>query len=76
MTRVTVSVSASSFVANMALKQNAINHAYEFPEAAEVVHKSFYVDDCLTGASDSKSALLLQQQLTTMFSSGGFVLQK
>ena len=76
MMRVTFGVSASSFAANMALKQNAINHAHEFPEAAEVVHRSFYVDDCLTGASDSKSALLLQQQLTTLFSRGGFVLRK
>ena len=76
MTQVTFGVSVSSFAANMALKQNAINHAYEFPKAAEVVHISFYVDDCLTGASDSKSALLLQQQLTTLFSCGGFVLRK
>ena len=76
MTRVTFGVSASSFAANMALKQNAINHSHEFPMAAEVVHKSFYVDDCLTGASDAKSALLLQQQLTTLFSHGGFVLRK
>ena len=44
--------------------------------AAEVVHKSFYVDDCFTGAADSKSALILQQQLTELFSRGGFVLRK
>ena len=44
--------------------------------AAEVVHKSFYVNDCLTGASDSKSVLLLQQQLTALFSCDGFVLRK
>ena len=39
----------------------------------KVVHKSFYVDDCLTGATDTNSALLLQQQLTEIF---GFVLRK
>ena len=76
MTRVTFGVSASSFAANMAVRQNAIDIAHEFPLAAEVVNKSFYVDNCLTGATDSESALLLQQQLTELFARGGFVLRK
>ena len=53
MTRVTFGVSASSFAANMAVKQNALDYAHDYPMAAEVVHKSFYVNDCLTGAADS-----------------------
>ena len=69
-------VSASSFAANIAVKQNAIDYSHEYPTAAEVIHKSFYVDDCLTGAADTNSALLLQQQLTELFSRGGFVLRK
>ena len=44
MTRVTFGVSASSFAANMAVKQNATDHASEFPNAAKVVERSFYVD--------------------------------
>ena len=32
-----------------AVKRNAIDHATEFPQAANVVNTSFYVDDCLTG---------------------------
>ena len=44
-TRVTFGVSASSFTANMVVKQNAIDYSHEFPLAAEVVHKSFYIDD-------------------------------
>ena len=64
MTLVTFGVSASSFVANMSVKQNAIDYSHEYPMAAEVVKKAFYVDDCLTGATDSKSALTLQQQLS------------
>ena len=46
MTRVTFGVSASSFAANMAVWQNAIDHAHEYPLAARVVEKPFYVDDC------------------------------
>ena len=76
MTRVTFGVSASSFAANMAVKQNAVEHAQEFPLAVDVVQKCFYVDDCLTGADDLNSALILQQQLSELFSRGGFTLRK
>ena len=59
MTRITFGVSASSFAANMSVKQNADDHALEYPLAAEVVHKSFYVDDCLTGADTTQDAIQL-----------------
>ena len=48
MTRVTFGVFASSFLANMCVKQNASDLAHEFPLAVEAVEKSFYVDDGLT----------------------------
>ncbi len=60
MTRVTFGVSASSFAANMAVKQNAVEHAVEFPLAAKRVHTSFYVDDGLTGADSVQEAIELQ----------------
>ena len=49
MTQVTFGVSASSFTANMAVKQNAIDYSHEFPLAAEVVHRiPFYtVEQCV-----------------------------
>ena len=49
MTRVTFGVSSSSFVANMAVRQNAEDNQTKFPLAARVVEQCFYVDDCLTG---------------------------
>lgn len=75
MTQVTLRV-PSSFAANMAVRQNAIDYAQKFPLAAEIVQKCFYVDDCLTGADNLQSALSLQQQLMDLFSHGGFVLKK
>ena len=48
MTRVTFGVSASSFAANMAVKQNARDYDMEYPLAAKSVNTSFYVDDGLT----------------------------
>ena len=63
MTRVTFGVAASSFAANMSIKQNALDFAHEFPLAAKVVDESFYVDDCLTGADTVEEAIELQTQL-------------
>ena len=76
MTRVTFGVSASSFAANMAVKQNAIDFTLEYPKAAIAVEKSFYVDDGLTGADTIEEAIDLQRQLQDLFTRGGFLLRK
>ena len=76
MTRVTFGVSSSAFIANMCIKQNAIDHASQFPQAAEAVHSSFYVDDGLTGADSVEQAIELHNQLQMLFDAGGFLLRK
>ena len=76
MTRVTFGVSASSFAANMSVKQNSQDFALEFPQAASAVETSFYVDDGLTGADSVEEAIQLQKQLQELFSRGGFLLRK
>ena len=76
MTRVTFGVAASSYAANMAVKQNAEDFALEFPAAAKAVKQSFYVDDGLTGADSVEAAAELQRQLQQLFAQGGFILRK
>lgn len=76
MTRVTFGVSASSFAANMAVKQNALDHSMDFPLAAAAVEKSFYVDDGLSGADSVDHAIELYSQLQGLFGKGGFLLRK
>ena len=76
MTRVTFGVSASSFVANMSVKHNALDNDLEFPKAANAVETSFYVDHCLTGADSVEEAMDLYQQLLDLFAKGGFFLRK
>ena len=76
MTRVTFGVSASSFDANMCVKQNAMDFATKYPLAAKAVEESFYVDDCLTGADNVELAIKLQQELQCLLSHGGFLLRK
>ena len=62
MTRVTFGVSSSSFVANMCVKQNALDFDMEHPNAAKVVTESFYVDDCLTGSDSPEGAVELHHE--------------
>ena len=76
MKRVTFGVAASSFAANMSVKQNAINLSSQFPLAAAAVDDSFNVDDCLCGADTVSDAIELQSQLQEMFEQGGFTLRK
>ena len=76
MTRVTFGVSASSFVANMCVKQNAIDFISKYPFATRVVDESFYVDDGLTGADSVDKAIEVHNQLQSLFSEGGFLLHK
>ena len=76
MTRVTFGVASSSYAANMAVEQNAVDLAHEFTKAANAVYNSFYVDDGLTGADSVEEAIKLQKELQTMFDRGGFTLSK
>ena len=69
-------VSASSFVANMSVKQNAADLAHKYPLIAQAIDESFYVDDGLTGADSTEEAVELQKQLQNPFSQGSFLLRK
>ena len=62
MTRITFGVSASSFIANMCVKQNA-----QLPFLwLQRLYDSFYVDDGLTGADSSDEVIQLQNELQTL----------
>ena len=76
MTRITFGIAASSFAANMCVKQNASDFAQQYPLAAKAVDKSFYVDDGLAGADSAEETIDLQDQLQKLFGQGGFLLRK
>ena len=76
MTTLMFGVAASSFAANMTLKQNAINHRESHPKANQVVVGSFDVHDGLTGAESVEEAIKLRTELQELFRLGGFTLRK
>ena len=69
-------VSASSFIANMCVKQNAIDFESQHPRAAKQVEMSFFVDDYLGGADSQQEAMKLQGEMHSLFLKGGFLLHK
>ena len=76
MTRLTFGVSASSFAANVEMKQNALQNVDTHPQAAQAVLTSFYVDNRLTSANSIEEAVRLHKELQELFALGGFVLHK
>ena len=62
--------------ASKALLQVAEDHKSEFPEAAQVVQQSFYVDDCLIGANSLPEAKQLRSDLNSLLSLACFTLRK
>ena len=63
MTQLTFGVSAASYAANMALRQNALDHSGSHRQAAQAALKSFYVDDGLLGADTDHGAVRLRREL-------------
>ena len=76
MTRVTLGVSSSSFIANMCVKRNAADFTHKYPLASKIVDDSFYVDDCLAGADSVEEGSEVQRQLQALFSEAKFLLRK
>jgi len=54
---VTYGETCSAFLAIRSLHQAARDLSYQFPEAAEVIMRNFYVDDLLTGGNDINKLL-------------------
>ena len=76
MCRVTFGVTCSPFLASSVLLQVARDHSQEYPRAAEAVRKSFYVDDCLTGAATVEEAASLREELNALLARACMLLRK
>ena len=66
--RVTFGIICSLFLATQVLRQVALDYQAEFPTAADIINSTFYVDDCLTGASTVEEAVHIQEDLNALLS--------
>ena len=76
MTRLIFGVTYSLFLASSVLYQVADDYQEEYPLAAAVVHSTFYVDDCLTGALSLSEALHHRTEINSLLCKAGMTLCK
>lgn len=76
LTTVIFGMASEPHCAVRAMVQCARDQREDFPHAAQVIQKDFYMDDCITGASDETEARNLSHQLKTVLANGGFSLDK
>ncbi|XP_055589513.1 uncharacterized protein LOC129741756 [Uranotaenia lowii] len=73
---VTYGTNCAPFLATRVLKQLAEDEATNYPLAAAVVHKGFYMDDVLTGSREVQELKETVKQLDELMKSAGFKLAK
>ncbi|XP_055605321.1 uncharacterized protein LOC129753522 [Uranotaenia lowii] len=76
LTTVTYGTASAPFLATRALQQLAIDEKENYPLAAEIVQRSFYVDNALFGFDYIAEAAEARIQLEKMLISGGMPLHK
>jgi hypothetical protein len=76
LTTVTYGTSCAPFLATRCLHQLASDEKEQFPMAAEVLQRDFYVDDLITAAPTLEEALQLKRDLIVLLDKGGFPLRK
>ncbi|XP_065094610.1 uncharacterized protein LOC135715141 [Ochlerotatus camptorhynchus] len=73
---VTYGTSCAPYLATRVLNQLADDEGHDFPLAAPIVKKDFYVDDVLTGSESIEALVKTSIQLTELLKRDGFNLRK
>ncbi|XP_058827626.1 uncharacterized protein LOC131687552 [Topomyia yanbarensis] len=73
---VTYGTASAPYLATRVLQQLADDERDEYPEAAEVLRKDFYVDDLFSGGRNVAETIALRKQLDALLLKGGFELRK
>ncbi|XP_055604005.1 uncharacterized protein LOC129752246 [Uranotaenia lowii] len=73
---VTYGTASAPYLATRVLQQLADDECDQFPEAARVLKRDFYVDDLFSGADSVDEAVHLRKQLHALLIKGGFELRK
>ncbi|XP_055589191.1 uncharacterized protein LOC129741476 [Uranotaenia lowii] len=73
---VTYGTASAPFLATRVLQQLADDEQKDFPEAATILKRDFYVDDLFSGAETVEKVISLREQLDALCQRGGFELRK
>ncbi|XP_059050688.1 uncharacterized protein LOC131845624 [Achroia grisella] len=72
----TFGTACAPYLAVKSLQRLADEEQHNFPIAAEITKRDFYVDDLMTGCETEDKAEEIYKQLNQLLNSGGFQLQK
>ncbi|GFV52717.1 integrase catalytic domain-containing protein [Trichonephila clavipes] len=73
---VTYGTASAPYLATRVLQQLAQDEEKDFPLASEVLLQNFYMDNCLSGASELSEFEKLKSELTQLLQRGGMTLHK
>ncbi|GBN68892.1 hypothetical protein AVEN_157386-1 [Araneus ventricosus] len=73
---VTYGTTSAPFLATRTLQQLAKDERENFPIASKILLEDFYMDDCLSGASDINQFMALKKELGELLLRGGMTLHK
>lgn len=73
---ITYGTASASFLATRCLKQIAIDNETTNSVIGNIISNDFYMDDLLTGTSDSESLSSIRNELTSLLSKYGFEIRK
>lgn len=76
LTVVTFGLTASAYLSVRCVLQVAREAQQESPEAAKIIERDFYMDDCVTGADTERKAIEIAKEIDKVLLSAGFVLCK
>ena len=75
-TRIVFGVSSSPFLLNATIQHHLEEHKSTLPNAVEILSRSTYVDDTVSGAGTEKDAYQLYKESKDLLRQGGFNLRK
>jgi len=73
---VTYGTSSAPYLGTRCLKKLADENECQYPKAARVLSNDFYVDDLLSGTSTTKDAIKMQQEISSLLHTAGFIFRK
>ncbi|XP_063901935.1 uncharacterized protein LOC135121564 [Zophobas morio] len=76
LTTLTYGTKPASFIAIRCLHELALQFKSQYPEAAKIIQRDFYVDDLLTGHNSVEELIVIRDQIIEILKHGGFSLRK
>lgn len=76
LTRVTFGTASAPYLAVRTLHQVAQDEGRNYPEAAEIIRRDFFMDDMMSGKDNVTDALKVAKEIDAILQKGGFKLRK